>query len=296
MGVPGWPEFACSTASMASVRIVLTASVSSGDASDVRGMGFPLVEEFEGGMVADRREESHTAAAPVDGARLAAYDPAVAALPETLPPGDEIERLAGRVRALLRAGDDAGALALLDGEVARAPTCAAVLAMRGHVRFFAWDFEGAKADLTRALEIDRRDGGIEAKRRMRAHAMLGVSLDRLGDRDTFDRWTRECVEDIPAPIREKMGAIHVEVRDYPEPSDTARRRGTPMTLGLFRGVPFPKRARAAPADTTILIFQRPHELMARDKDDLRALLWETVAHELGHFLGLEEREVRALGL
>jgi predicted Zn-dependent protease with MMP-like domain len=42
----------------------------------------------------------------------------------------------------------------------------------------------------------------------------------------------------------------------------------------------------------ILIFQRPHERLARDARQLAELVEDTVWHEVAHYFGLDEAEVR----
>jgi predicted Zn-dependent protease with MMP-like domain len=43
----------------------------------------------------------------------------------------------------------------------------------------------------------------------------------------------------------------------------------------------------------ITIYQGPHERMARDGRELLSLVRETIWHEVAHYFGLDERQVRA---
>jgi predicted Zn-dependent protease with MMP-like domain len=43
----------------------------------------------------------------------------------------------------------------------------------------------------------------------------------------------------------------------------------------------------------ITIFQGPHERMAKSPEHLLDLVSATVRHEIAHYFGLDEREVRA---
>lgn len=46
-----------------------------------------------------------------------------------------------------------------------------------------------------------------------------------------------------------------------------------------------------PLPDRIVIFQRPHERQARSREDLERLVAETVFHEIGHYLGMDEEQV-----
>jgi predicted Zn-dependent protease with MMP-like domain len=84
----------------------------------------------------------------------------------------------------------------------------------------------------------------------------------------------------------------------PEPSARqlaaggVRRGGT--LLGLYEGRPLPLRSVFEPyaVPDRITIFQGPHERLAQSPEHLKQLVSETVWHEVAHYFGMNERQVR----
>ena len=68
----------------------------------------------------------------------------------------------------------------------------------------------------------------------------------------------------------------------------------PGLLGLYQGRPLHLRSVSDSFSfpDRITIFQRPHEQMARDLPSLRRVVEETIWHEVAHYFGLNEAEVR----
>ena len=70
-----------------------------------------------------------------------------------------------------------------------------------------------------------------------------------------------------------------------------------VLLGLYEGVPKTKRGANyfGVVPDKITIFQQPlEELAGRNEDTLKKLIYEVVWHEVGHHLGFDEKEIRAL--
>lgn len=69
----------------------------------------------------------------------------------------------------------------------------------------------------------------------------------------------------------------------------------PGLLGLYQGRPLPHRsvADSFTLPDRITIYQGPHERLARDRRHLLKLVRETIWHEVAHYFGMDERQVRA---
>ena len=105
---------------------------------------------------------------------------------------------------------------------------------------------------------------------------------------TFDDHVRAALDELPPNIAEALRNVAVVVEDE-NPED-------PDLLGLYRGVPLPERGDMAgmPPDT-ISIYRVPLEESFPDPGELQEEIRITVLHELGHYFGLDEDQIAALG-
>lgn len=90
---------------------------------------------------------------------------------------------------------------------------------------------------------------------------------------------------IPARFRRKLKNIAFIVEAEPP---------RPGLLGLYQGRPMPRRSvgESFALPDRITIYQGPHERLARNRRDLMRLLGETIWHEVAHYFGMSERQVR----
>jgi predicted Zn-dependent protease with MMP-like domain len=105
------------------------------------------------------------------------------------------------------------------------------------------------------------------------------------NRRDFDALVERALTRIPARFRRRMHNVSIIVE--PEP----RRPGL---LGLYQGRPLTQRSihDGFVLPDCITIYQGPHERMARDVEHLEELVAETLWHEIAHYFGLDEAEVR----
>lgn len=119
------------------------------------------------------------------------------------------------------------------------------------------------------------------------------------DRDTFEEWIRQAVESIPEKIRQKIWNVAFVLEDRPRRAYQGEYpifAGRGMLLGLYHGVPLPSRSRNytfVPPDT-ITLFQEAIEVYAGpDPKNIRQQVRHTIWHEVAHYLGMNETEVRS---
>jgi len=113
----------------------------------------------------------------------------------------------------------------------------------------------------------------------------------------FDRLVTEAYARIPARFRKRLKNIALVVEPEPAPAQLARGR-TPRgstLLGLYEGRPLTKRSVFEPfaMPDRITIFQGPHERLAGSPEHLARLVEDTVWHEVAHYFGMNEPQVRA---
>jgi predicted Zn-dependent protease with MMP-like domain len=111
-------------------------------------------------------------------------------------------------------------------------------------------------------------------------------------RRQFEALVERALRGLPRRFRERIANIAVVVEDWAD-DETLAEMGIepPDTLyGLYRGVDITQR------DSTygnvlpdvITIYQGPIEEDAADEEEMRAIVRETVVHELGHYFGLDD--------
>lgn len=101
----------------------------------------------------------------------------------------------------------------------------------------------------------------------------------------FDQLVEKALRAIPARFRRKLRNVAFVVEREPP---------RPHLLGLYEGRPLPHRSVSDgfTMPDRITIFQGPHERLARNRLHLEKLLRDTVWHEVAHYFGLDERQVR----
>jgi predicted Zn-dependent protease with MMP-like domain len=114
----------------------------------------------------------------------------------------------------------------------------------------------------------------------------------------FERLVREAVALIPKRFRREMQNLALVVETEPslellremdiEPPDSL--------YGLYQGTPLTERTWAFgnALPDRITIFQRPIEEDCEDADEIRAVIGETLIHEVGHYFGLSEQEIEEI--
>ena len=102
----------------------------------------------------------------------------------------------------------------------------------------------------------------------------------------FDALVERAVQKIPAPFRSRLSNVAFMVEAEPP---------YPGLLGLYRGRPLTHRSTfdSFSEPDRITIFQGTHERLARNRLHLEQLVEDTVWHEVAHYFGLDEGQVRA---
>jgi predicted Zn-dependent protease with MMP-like domain len=119
--------------------------------------------------------------------------------------------------------------------------------------------------------------------------------------DAFDAAVEEALAGLPEKVRRYLGNVAIAVEDFP-PVDDLEGSDPPLSpqiLGIFRGSPYKDKASSDPwahFPSSIVLYQKNLERFARDRDDLIEQIGITLIHEVGHFLGFDEDDLRERGL
>jgi predicted Zn-dependent protease with MMP-like domain len=117
------------------------------------------------------------------------------------------------------------------------------------------------------------------------------------DNAAFDRLVAEAYKRIPRRFRRRLQNVAIMVEAEPNEGQL-RRGGVPRhgtLLGLYEGRPLTVRSVFEPfaMPDRIIIFQGPHERLARSAQHLVELVEDTIWHEVAHYFGMNEAQVRA---
>jgi predicted Zn-dependent protease with MMP-like domain len=117
-------------------------------------------------------------------------------------------------------------------------------------------------------------------------------------RAEFERLVAEAVTLIPRRFRREMKNLALVVEHEPsdELLDEMEIEPPDSLYGLYQGTPLPERSWAFgnTLPDRITIFQRPIEEDCEDEDEIRAVIGETLIHEVGHYFGMSEEEIEEI--
>jgi predicted Zn-dependent protease with MMP-like domain len=117
-------------------------------------------------------------------------------------------------------------------------------------------------------------------------------------RAAFERLVTEAITLIPKRFRREIKNLALVVEDEPSLDllDEMEIEPPDSLYGLYQGTPLTERS--WPWGNTlpdrITLFQKPIEEDCEDEDDVRAVIGETLIHEVGHYFGLSEEEIEEI--
>ena len=116
------------------------------------------------------------------------------------------------------------------------------------------------------------------------------------ERKEFEKLVLRALEELPEKFRKKLENIEIVVEDKPRTTTLSRCKISPMAtlLGLYQGVPLKKRGpwygNILPDKVTI--YQKNIESLCRSRGEIEEKVREVVRHEIGHYFGLKEEELK----
>jgi len=119
-------------------------------------------------------------------------------------------------------------------------------------------------------------------------------------RSEFQRVIQQALDELPPQFRNVLHNIDIQIRWRPTPQELRQfrvpRRGS--LFGVYTGVSLPNRTQgySMVLPDRIIIYQRTHELHCRNEKEMVEQARQTLLHEIGHYLGIDERRLRELGV
>ena len=117
------------------------------------------------------------------------------------------------------------------------------------------------------------------------------------ERGEFEKLVGEALDLIPQRFQDLISNVAVIVEDEPTPAQKQQlglRHGVSL-FGLYEGVSLPHRGGnyTNVLPDRITIFQKPIEYVAGDDPErIREMVRETVMHEVAHYFGFSEEDIR----
>ena len=116
------------------------------------------------------------------------------------------------------------------------------------------------------------------------------------EKDKFEKWVMEAMELLPAIFRKKLQNITIIIADVPSKqlSKQYPNQLPLIYLGLYQGVPLTKKRIYHPYvfPDKIMVFRQSIEKLCSSEKQMREMVIKTVFHEIGHYFGLSEKELK----
>jgi predicted Zn-dependent protease with MMP-like domain len=117
-------------------------------------------------------------------------------------------------------------------------------------------------------------------------------------RAEFERLVAEAVNLIPRRFRREMKNLALVVEDAPSAELLEEMEIEPpdSLYGLYQGTPLPERTWGFGNNLPdrITIYQQPIEEDCDDVEEMRAMIGETLIHEVGHYFGMSEEQIEEI--
>ncbi len=123
------------------------------------------------------------------------------------------------------------------------------------------------------------------------------------DRARFMELVAEAIDGLPQQFRRRIRNVAVLVEDYPPEQRRRTRTGRPrklppqperLLLGVYVGVPLTRRSvfNLPTGPDHIVLYRKNIEAVCRDQQEIREQIRRTVIHEVGHYFGMDEDQLK----
>jgi len=116
-------------------------------------------------------------------------------------------------------------------------------------------------------------------------------------RGQFEHKAQEAFDSLPAHFRDRVENVQIVVEDYPSDDALGKVKTDRYSLlGLYQGIPLTHRGTWYGASATvpdkISLYQKNIESVCRNDEEIELRIREVLFHELGHYFGMNEAQVR----
>ncbi|HTK83322.1 MAG TPA: metallopeptidase family protein [Bacteroidota bacterium] len=121
------------------------------------------------------------------------------------------------------------------------------------------------------------------------------------DRILFEHIVEQTFDRLPPQFKNVIENLGVVVEDYPTDDlvHKLRLRTKHDLLGLYQGIPLTARGSwygtLPVVPDKISLYQKNIEALCTDEEQIIDKIYEVLIHEIGHYFGMSEEEIRAAG-
>jgi predicted Zn-dependent protease with MMP-like domain len=121
------------------------------------------------------------------------------------------------------------------------------------------------------------------------------------ERDAFEKIVEESFEKLPEVFKRAIVNVGIVVEDYPDDA-LVQKMQLPSKynlLGLYHGIPLTERGTwygmTPVTPDKISLYQRNIESHCRTQHEIEQAIYDVLIHEIGHYFGMNEKEIREAG-
>jgi predicted Zn-dependent protease with MMP-like domain len=113
----------------------------------------------------------------------------------------------------------------------------------------------------------------------------------------FDKLVSESLTSLPDFFKEKIENLSIVIESKPKSEKSGKRKNSDITLGLYQGVPLAERNHlyGLVLPDKITIYKNNIESVCRSDAEIKALIRQTVIHEIAHHFGISDERLKELG-
>jgi predicted Zn-dependent protease with MMP-like domain len=119
-------------------------------------------------------------------------------------------------------------------------------------------------------------------------------------RKEFQDVVSAALDELPPAFQDALHNLDIQVRWAPNPDERRRARLRPHhdLFGIYLGIPITSRTSGyhMVVPDVIIIYQRSHEQACRTKQEMIEQARQTLLHEIGHYMGIDEDRLHELGV
>jgi predicted Zn-dependent protease with MMP-like domain len=115
------------------------------------------------------------------------------------------------------------------------------------------------------------------------------------ERERFAKVIEEVLDSLPQEFRDRIRNVAVLVEDLPHDQPRSQsKRPRRLLLGLFHGVPTTKKSvfDLPTGPDYVVLYQKNIEAVCSSEAEIREQIRRTVIHELGHYFGMDENQLK----